>query len=112
MGADQEMRLFDLLYKIIQKLQNPLQQKGDVYWNNGTWTCPSDGFILFRATCESSYVLIYIVDSNGEVVGSLYGEGSRGTFTTMFPVFKGEKYKTSYAIGYGRINAFYASFGG
>lgn len=106
------MRLFNLLYKIIQKLQNPLQQKGDVYWNNGTWTCPADGFILFKSECAGSYVLIYVVDSSGTIVGSLYGEGSGGTYTTMFPVFRGQKYKTSYATGYGNINAFYINFGG
>lgn len=114
MGVDQEMRLFNLLYKIIQKLQNPLQQKGDVYWNNSTWTCPADGFITLRSRCASSaaYVLLYISNKDGEIVASLYGEGSGGTFTTMFPVFRGEKYKTAYAIGYNGINAFYASFGG
>ena len=113
MGADQEMRLFNLLYKIIQKLRNPLEPKSEVYWDTGTWTCPEDGFILLKSVCasESKYVLIYIVDQTGTVVASLYGGITGGTYTTMFPVAKGHRYKTSYAKGYLSINAFYVKLG-
>lgn len=107
--------LADAINEIFNKFKNQkkLIKSGDVYWGGGTWVCPDDGFITMRVTCKAGapYVLLYVVDSTNAIVGSVYGEGSGGTFTTMIPVHKGERYKTSYAIGYGAINAFYSKLG-
>lgn len=87
--------------------------EGDVYWNARSWECPGDGFVNMRVACNSvaPYLLMYVSDEKNNIVCSVYGVGSGGTFTSMFPVHKGKRYHTSYAYGYGSINAFYTRIG-
>ncbi len=91
------------------RVQKRLEKAGNVYWNGSKWTCPEDGFVTMRVTCKSGspYVLLYVAEDKGSVVASVYGEGSGGTFTAMFPAIKGETYKTIYAYGYGTVEAIY-----
>lgn len=108
------MRLYDILLRTIQKVKNPITYAGDVYWGNGTWECPCDGFIniIVSSKASSSYLLVYITENDSHIC-SVTGEGSGSIATAMFPVQKGKKYKTSYAINYGQIcEAHYYKVGG
>jgi hypothetical protein len=98
---------------LAEYLGKTLSSPSNVYWNNGTWSCPGDGFITLRGTSSrsASYMLIYIANKAGETVCSLYGSGANGTFTTMFPVHKGQEYRTSYAVGQSNIEAIYTKLG-
>lgn len=101
--------LFEYLRKSAQKLSEPK----DVYWNNGTWTCPADGFITICVGADNStgYTLVYISDAQSDIKCSVYGQGTGGTFTSMFPVHKGVSYKTFYAVGVKTIKAMYTKLG-
>lgn len=108
------MRLYDILLRTIQKVKNPITYVGDVYWGNGKWECPCDGFInmIVSSKASSTYLLVYITE-NDKHICSITGEGSGAIATAMFPVQKGKKYKTSYAINYGNIcQALYYKVGG
>lgn len=108
------MRIYDLLLKTIQKVKNPITYAGDVYWGNSTWECPCDGFInmVVNSKNSSTYLLVYITE-NDKHICTVTGAGASSTATAMFPVQKGKKYKTSYAINYGNIcQALYYKVGG
>lgn len=108
------MRLYDILFKTIQKVKKPITYAGDVYWGNDTWVCPCDGFInmIVNSKASSSYLLVYITENDRHIC-TVTGVGASSTATAMFPVQKGKKYKTSYAINYGNIcQALYYKVGG
>lgn len=101
--------LANYLTRVSPKFAEPT----DVYWGNGSWTCPADGFLNVKVVSSdsASYTLTYISDTNNDVKGSIYGVGSGGTFTTMFPVYKGVTYKTFYALNTRSIKAMYSKLG-
>ena len=101
--------LANYLARVSPKFAEPI----DVYWGNGSWTCPADGFLTVKVISSSSasYTLTYISDTKNDIKGSVYGEGSGGTFTTMFPVYKGVTYKTNYTFNTGSIKAIYSKLG-
>ena len=79
--------LANYLARVSPKFAEPT----DVYWGNGSWACPADGFL--------------------DIKGSIYGEGSGGTFTTTIPVYKGVTYKTGYTFNTNSIKAIYSKLG-
>ena len=85
----------------------------DVYWGNGSWTCPADGFLVIKVTSSNvaNYTLTYISDTKNDIKGSIYGEGSGGTFTTTIPVYKGVTYKTGYTFNTNSIKVIYSKLG-
>lgn len=101
--------LANYLARVSPKFAEPI----DVYWGNGSWTCPADGFLTVKVISSSSasYTLTYISDTKNDIKGSVYGEGSGGTFTTMFPVYKGVTYKTNYTFNASSIKAIYSKLG-
>lgn len=101
--------LANYLARVSPKFAEPT----DVYWGNGSWTCPADGFLVIKATSSNvaNYTLTYISDSKNDVKGSIYGEGNGGTFTTTIPVYKGVTYKTGYTINTNSIKAIYSKLG-
>ena len=108
------MKLVDLLFRTIEKAKNPITYVGDVYWVNSTWECPCDGFInmIVNSPASSPYHLLYITE-DGSHICSVCGIGGGSTATAIFPVQKGKKYRTSYAINYGNIiKANYYKVGG
>ena len=108
------MRLYEILLRTIQKVKNPITYAGDVYWGNDTWECPCDGFInmIVSSKASSTYLLVYITENDNHIC-TVTGAGASSTATAMFPVQKGKKYKTSYAINYGNIcQALYYKVGG
>ncbi len=101
------------LAKYLARVTPRFAEPTDVYWGNGSWTCPADGFLVIKLTSgnSGSYALVYISDSKNDIKGSVYGEGSNGTFTTTFPVYKGVIYKTFYAFNVSSIEAIYSKLG-
>lgn len=101
--------LANYLARVSPKFAEPT----DVYWGNGSWTCPADGFLVIKVTSSNvaNYTLTYISDSKNDIKGSIYGEGNGGTFTTTIPVYKGVTYKTGYTININSIKAIYSKLG-
>lgn len=101
--------LANYLAKVSPKFAEPT----DVYWGNGSWTCPADGFLVIKVTSSNvaNYTLTYISDTKNDIKGSIYGEGSGGTFTTTIPVYKGVTYKTGYTFNTNSIKAIYSKLG-
>ena len=101
--------LANYLARVSPKFAEPI----DVYWGNGSWTCPADGFLVIKVTSSNAanYTLTYISDNKNDVKGSIYGEGSGGTFTTTIPVYKGVTYKTFYTLNTNSIKAIYSKLG-
>lgn len=101
------------LAKYLARVTPRFAEPTDVYWGNGSWTCPADGFLVIKLTSgnSGSYTLVYISDSENDIKGSVYGEGFSGTFTTTFPVYKGVTYKTFYAFNVSSIEAIYSKLG-
>lgn len=101
--------LANYLARVSPKFAEPT----DVYWGNGSWTCPADGFLVIKVTCSNvaNYTLTYISDTKNDIKGSIYGEGSGGTFTTTIPVYKGVTYKTGYTFNTNSIKAIYSKLG-
>nr|DAY05194.1 MAG TPA: hypothetical protein [Caudoviricetes sp.] len=101
--------LANYLARVSPKFAEPT----DVYWGNGSWTCPADGFLVIKVTSSNvaNYTLTYISDTKNDIKGSIYGEGSGGTFTTTIPVYKGVTYKTGYIFNTNSIKAIYSKLG-
>jgi len=101
--------LANYLARVSPKFAEPT----DVYWGNGSWTCPADGFLVIKVTSSNvaNYTLTYISDTKNDIKGSIYGEGSGGTFTTTIPVYKGVTYKTGYTFNTNSIKAIYSKLG-
>lgn len=101
--------LANYLARVSPKFTEPT----DVYWGNGSWTCPADGFLVIKVTSSNvaNYTLTYISDTKNDIKGSIYGEGSGGTFTTTIPVYKGVTYKTGYTFNTNSIKAIYSKLG-
>lgn len=101
--------LANYLARVSPKFAEPT----DVYWGNGSWTCPADGFLVIKVTSSNvaNYTLTYISDPKNDIKGSIYGEGSGGTFTTTIPVYKGVTYKTGYTFNTNSIKAIYSKLG-
>lgn len=101
--------LANYLAKVSPKFAEPT----DVYWGNGSWTCPADGFLVIKVTSSNvaNYTLTYISDTKNDIKGSIYGEGLGGTFTTTIPVYKGVTYKTGYTFNTNSIKAIYSKLG-
>ena len=101
--------LANYLARVSPKFAEPT----DVYWGNGSWTCPADGFLVIKVTSSNvaNYTLTYISDTKNDIKGSIYGEGPGGTFTTTIPVYKGVTYKTGYTFNTNSIKAIYSKLG-
>ena len=101
--------LANYLARVSPKFAEPT----DVYWGNGSWTCPADGFLVIKVTSSNvaNYTLTYISDTKNDIKGSIYGEGSGGTFTTTIPVYKGVTYKTGYTFNTNSIKVIYSKLG-
>ncbi len=101
--------LANYLARVSPKFAEPT----DVYWGNGSWACPADGFLVIKVTSSNvaNYTLTYISDTKNDIKGSIYGEGSGGTFTTTIPVYKGVTYKTGYTFNTNSIKAIYSKLG-
>lgn len=101
------------LAKYLARVSPKFAEPVNVYWGNGSWTCPADGFLNVKVVSSDStnYTLTYISDTKNDIKGSIYGEGSGGAFTTTFPVYKGVTYKTYYTLNSRSITAIYSKLG-
>ena len=95
----------------IQKTTPSWEYVGNVYWWDGSWTCPADGFIELNVAPNANNWYWYIYDSSSPTGWSHCMAGAnQGQQTMVVPAKKGATFSSAMGNGLGTVQAFYYKF--
>lgn len=103
-----------LLTKITDALSKPIDWEyvDDVYWGNGTWTCPDNGFIEVCVEPNNANWQFHFSDSLAPDTGWSHrmSSGTNKTLSMVYAAKKGAVFKNSSILNVPTVHVWYYKF--